>query len=175
MRKLDRTEIEIAHTSVNENGYYLLKKVITSDYCSECVKLLNQDYNLYSSFYAGSKTNSYLSDKSMEKVVYNLHNKNLFWFDIFEHQLVYDIIGKFLSSGSYNNSEPFYLNNISARTPLKGNTGQQLHVDSNLPGINYPIIVNALWYFEDSNKDNGATKIVPNTHNLKKFAEDGKS
>jgi ectoine hydroxylase-related dioxygenase (phytanoyl-CoA dioxygenase family) len=80
-----------------------------------------------------------------------------------------------LKSGSCNDTEPFYMYNSSARNPLKGNTGQQIHVDSNLPGINYPLIINALWYLEKSDQGNGATIVIPDTLKTKKFAEDGKT
>ena len=36
-----------------------------------------------------------LADKSLEKVVYNLHNKNLSWFKLFEHKTVLKILDKF--------------------------------------------------------------------------------
>ena len=36
--------------------------------------------------------------------------------------------------------------------PNKGNKGQIIHLDSNLPGVNYNIITNVIWYFDDVNK-----------------------
>ena len=80
------------------------------------------------------------------------------------------ILDYVLKVGSYDNEAPYYLYNISARCPLKGNPGQQLHVDSELPGLNYNIVTNVMWYFDDVDELNGTTIIVPGSHKLKKFA-----
>ena len=75
-----------------------------------------------------------------------------------------------LKEGSYKNSEQYYLNNISARCPLKGNKGQLIHLDSNLAGVNYNIIVNVMWLLDDFDEKNGSTYIVPKSHLIKKYA-----
>ena len=50
-----------------------------------------------------------------------------------------------MKQGSFKDSEPYYLNNISARCPVKGHKGQPIHLDSNLAGVNYNIIVNVMY------------------------------
>ena len=74
-----------------------------------------------------------LQSKVNEKVVYNLHNKDLEWYKLFENKKVISILDVMLKEGSYKNQEPYHLLNISARTPLNGTGEQQLHLDSNLP------------------------------------------
>ncbi len=115
-----------------------------------------------------------VADKSFEKVVYNLHNKGSIWFRLFENRKIIKILNIILKDGSYKNSEPFYLNNISARCPFKGNEGQPIHLDSNLPGVNYNLVTNVIWYFDDVNELNGTTMIVPKSHKLKKYANNNK-
>jgi ectoine hydroxylase-related dioxygenase (phytanoyl-CoA dioxygenase family) len=66
------------------------------------------------------------------------------------------------------------LNNISARCPLKNNPGQIIHLDSNLAGVNYNIITNVMWYFDDVNKKNGTTILVPGSHKIKNYADENK-
>ena len=73
MRNLSKKEVEKALTSIKKKGYYLLKNIMSNDYCNKCITLLEDDYNLYSPFYASSKNNSLLSDKSMEKVAGRRH------------------------------------------------------------------------------------------------------
>ena len=53
---------------------------------------------------------------------------------------------------------------------MKGNKGQPIHIDSNLPGINYNIITNVMWYFDDVNEKNGTTIVVPGSHRFRKYA-----
>jgi len=65
--------------------------------------------------------------------------------------------------------------NNSARCPLAGNPGQQLHIDSNLPGVNYCLIANVMWALDDFTVKNGATKIIPGSHKRKTYAENEKT
>ena len=165
--------------SLNLKGYTIIKNVISSDECEIYKKLLNSDYKKYHSSYAKFKQKGSSFSKSpdkntisRDKVVYNLHNKNYRWFKLFEHKKVLRILDYVLKAGSYDNEAPYYLYNISARCPLKGNPGQQLHVDSELPGLNYNIVTNVMWYFDDVDELNGTTIIVPGSHKIKKFAPD---
>jgi ectoine hydroxylase-related dioxygenase (phytanoyl-CoA dioxygenase family) len=161
--------------SFNEDGFVVLRNLIPERLCEEYEKLLDTDYQKFSSIYADGKHNKDidLANKSGEKVVFNLHNKSLKWMQLFENQTVISLLDNILKEGSYGNREPYYLNNISARSPKKGFPGQQLHIDSNLPGINYPIIVNVLWLINDFTEANGATRIVPGSHKWKYFPPDG--
>ena len=58
---------------------------------------------------------------------------------------------------------------------MNGNQGQHIHLDSNLPGVNYNIITNVIWYFDDVNKENGTTIVVPKSHKFKKYADNTKN
>jgi ectoine hydroxylase-related dioxygenase (phytanoyl-CoA dioxygenase family) len=166
--------IENYVNQVIKNGYAIIPNVISDRECEKYKKLLEKNYNKYSDKYINSKEVGSLADKFLEKVVYNLHNKNLSWFKLFEHKSVLKILDIILKEGSYKNNEPYYLNNISARCPLQGNKGQQIHLDSNLPGVNYNIVTNVIWYFDDVNKENGTTIIVPRSHKLLKYADNTK-
>lgn len=167
--------IEGQKRSLDELGFVFVPNLISELECEAYKSLLELNYNQYSHLYAGAKAAAHgeLANKSGEKVVFNLHNKDLSWFKLFEHPSILPLLDYLLRSGSYNNAEPYYLNNISARCPLKGYAGQQLHIDSILPGINYPIKVNVLWLLDDFTLDNGATRVVPGSHKWQRFAENG--
>ena len=160
-----------------ERGFLILEDLLSPEECEFYKDILERDFELYSPRYAnpGNKNIDELSSKFKEKVVYNLHNKSINWFKLFEHSKVIEILKEILSEGSYNNSEPFYLYNNSARCPLQGNPGQQLHIDSNLPGVNYCLVANVMWALDDFTITNGATRIIPGSHNRKKYAENGKT
>ena len=63
-----------------KNGYVIIPNVISHRECEKYKKLLEKTYNKYSDKYIKSNEVGSLADKSLEKVVYNLHNKNLNWF-----------------------------------------------------------------------------------------------
>ena len=160
---------------VKKNGYTVLKNVFTPAECEHFKSLLDNDYSRYSKYYVGANSTSHgLQDKSGEKVVYNMHNKHPDYMKLFTQPDVLSVVGTMLKDGSYKNSEAFHLLNISARCPLKGHAGQQLHLDSNLPGGDYPIIMIVLYMLDNFTKQNGATRIIPASHRRTGYAEDGK-
>ncbi len=157
------------------DGYTILPNLIDPSECEYFKAQLEEDYKRYSTHYANASImdRGSLANKIGEKVVYNLHNKNFDWFKLFEHEAIIPLLDVILCEGSYHGSEPYYLNNISARSPLKGYPGQQLHSDSNLPGVNYCIIANVLWALDEFTVENGATRVVPGSHKIRAFAADG--
>ena len=161
---------------LDELGFCVLSDLISPAQCERYVELLELNYRKYSEFYAEStaSTSHGLENKSHEKVVYNLHNKDLSWYKLFEHPEVLNLLDGLLLKGSYKDAEPYYMNNNSARCPLKGNPGQQLHSDSRLPGVNYCIVANVLWALDDFTLENGATRLVPGSHRFMNFTKDGK-
>lgn len=161
---------------IKVNGFTLVPSLISDEECNFFKSLLEADYKRYSHLYEGASTapNGSLANKSGEKVVFNLHNKNISWFKLFEHSEILCLLDDILKEGSYENNEPYYLNNISARCPLKGFPEQQLHLDSNLPGINYCLAVNVIWMLDDFTLENGATRVVPGSHKRTSYAAEGK-
>ena len=164
-------------SEIEREGYVVLPGLITEERCEQFREILEQNYEAYSPAYAGNTAASGhgLDDKSYEKVVYNLHNKDIAFFELFEHPEVLTVLNFMLTEGSYKNSEPYYLYNNCARCPQLGNPGQQLHSDSRMPGVNYCIVANVLWAIDDFTQDNGSTRVVPRSHKIKSFAEDGKT
>jgi len=169
-------DINLHLNQIKVNGFTILKDLISEQECDHYKKLLEMDYDKYSPLYSKPKDISEhsLDLKKGEKVVYNLHNKNIKWFDLFENKNVIKILDNTLKPGSYMDNEPYNLLNISARSPQKNNKEQQLHLDSNLPGGDFPIIMIVLWMLDDFNELNGATRVVPGSHRYTSYAETGK-
>ena len=161
---------------IEKDGYCIVPDVISREECLEYKSLLEQYYDDFSPHYFNpkGKTEYGLENKKDEKVVFNLHNKGLEWYNLFEHEKVLSVLDIVLKNGSYKNSEPYNLLNISARTPRKNAGEQQLHLDSNLPGGDFPLICVVLWMLDDFTKENGATRIVPGSHKNLTYAENGK-
>lgn len=163
-------------SAIKEKGFAIISDILTKEECEHYKSLLEADFEKYSPHYFIPKTSTShsLQDKKNEKVVFNLHNKNYEWFRLFEHPTVINILDVILKEGSYKNSEPYHLLNISARTPLKDSGQQQLHLDSNLPGGDFPLIMVVLWMLDDFTKETGATRVVPGSQKLPYYAEDNK-
>jgi ectoine hydroxylase-related dioxygenase (phytanoyl-CoA dioxygenase family) len=169
-------DIDQITSKIKKDGFIVLPDVISKEKCEHYKKILEDDYKKYSPYYYTPKGSSghALEDKKNEKVVFNLHNKSLEWFELFENPTILSVLDVFLKDGSYKKQEPYHLLNISARTPLKGTGEQHLHLDSNLPGGDFPIIMVVLWMLDDFNKETGATRVVPGSHKFTSYAEDNK-
>jgi len=161
---------------IKKEGYSIIKGLISQEQCALYVDLLEQEHDQFHAHYVQNNfSSSSLVDKSNEKVVFNLHNKSLKWFELFQNSTIIKTLDRLLKAGSYKNSEPYNLLNISARSPQFNGVKQQLHLDSNLPGGDYPLIIVVLWMLEDFTIDNGATRIVPGSHKFDYYAEDNKT
>lgn len=162
---------------LDDIGYVTLDGVFTRAQCDAYKQLLEELAIKYGPIHAGAGggTAHGLQDKSLEQVVYNLHNKDYRFFQIFEARPVLTVLDYALKRGSYQDAEPYCLLNISARNPRPGNPGQQLHLDSNLPGGAFPLIMVALWMLDDFTIGNGATRLYPGSHKFTTYAEDGKT
>ncbi|MEM7292718.1 MAG: phytanoyl-CoA dioxygenase family protein [Pseudomonadota bacterium] len=161
---------------IKEHGYIVLPDLITDATCAHLANSLDKACSRYQPLHADTDAASShsLENKSGERVVYNLHNKDLAWFELFEHPGITAILDVLLRDGSYQNADPWYLNNNSARCPLPGGKPQQLHIDSRVAGLNRPLMVNVLWMIDDFTDSNGATRVVPGSHRRTHFAENGR-
>ena len=174
MQKLSKKKIVKIIKEIETKGYSIIPNLISKKSCNFFCKLLDNDYLKYSKFYAnpGKVKKNSLPKKIYEKTVFNLHNKNLNWFKLFQHSVITQILDILLKEGSFKNNEPYYLNNISARSPLKNSSAQQLHVDGGLPGVNYFLKVTVLWCLNDFNKANGTTIILPKSQKKKTYPKE---
>lgn len=161
---------------IKSDGFAIVENQLSKEKCEHYKQLLEEYVVKYSPHYfkpAHATTHS-LENKQNEKVVFNLHNKSFEWFELFEHPTVISVLDVMLKEGSYKNAEPYHLLNVSARSPLKNTGAQQLHLDSNLPGGDYPIIMVVLWMLDDFTKNSGSTRVVPKSHKFKSYAEENK-
>jgi len=161
---------------VKEQGYVVLENVLTEQDCEMYKSMLNRDYKKYATKYAKSvATDHGLSNKDQEEIVYNLHNKDIKYFDLCDHPKVIPIVKDILQEGSYQNSQPFNLLGFDARNPSFNPEPQQLHLDSNLPGQGgYPLIVVALFMLDDFTEESGTIRIVPGSHLRSDYSENNK-
>ena len=139
---ITETEKEYLFDKINRDGYVVLPDLITERQCNNYKDILNKSYQKFSANYASNNNQEShgLDNKQHEKTVYNVHNKDLSFYRLFEHGDVLEILDFMLLEGSYGGGEPYYLYNNSARCPCAGSPLQQLHSDSRLPGINQSVL-----------------------------------
>ena len=86
---------------VETSGFTLIPSALTPEECQTYVKELEKTYDKYSAGYADKAQNEMgLHNKELEKTVYNLHNKSNIWMQLFDHEVVHQIIGPLLQEGS---------------------------------------------------------------------------
>ena len=160
---------------IDDNGYFVIPNVLTTLEIQNLKDMLERDHALYSPHYVNSSITGHgLNDKAFEKVVYNMHNKDINYLPYLNHPSYMPLVEKLLKDGSYENNEPIHLLNISARCPKAGSPQQQLHLDSNLPGKNsFPLIMVVILILDDFNEENGTTRLVPGSHKRDYYADNG--
>ena len=77
---------------INNDGYAVIPNLISAADCDFYIDLVEQDYRNYANLYCNSNaTKGEQANKIGEKVVFNLHNKHLSWFKLFEHPKILSI------------------------------------------------------------------------------------
>ena len=163
--------------SLSQDGYTILPEILSRRECEKFKQILESTYLKFKPFYYSKhKASTHGFDyKSGEKIVYNLHNKDIAFFDLLGHPQVLPIIKAILQEGSYENSGPIIHTLSTARSPLPTKKGQQLHTDSRMPGTPYATNAIAMWMLDDFTVDNGATRLVPGSHRRPYFPKNGAS
>ena len=85
---------------INNDGYAVIPNLISAAECDFYKYLSEQDYRNYANLYCNSNaTKGEQANKTGEKVVFNLHNKHLSWFKLFEHPEILSILDVILKEG----------------------------------------------------------------------------
>tara|TARA_B100000315_G_C14588943_1_gene594681 strand:+ start:2888 stop:3706 length:819 start_codon:yes stop_codon:yes gene_type:complete len=165
--------------NIKVKGFTLIKNVFDSETCDQAKNLskkLIRDISNKIDYNDRGASNSPLSDKSQEKVLNNLQNKDYFYFNFISNKVICDTIKLFLQEGSYENKEPFHLTKSQVRCLKPYAKKQQLHIDGNLPGRGgYALVMVAIVMLDDFTEENGPTRVVPKSHLRDQYAENDKT
>ncbi len=156
MKKIDQQYLK----SLLKYGYVLIDNAISH---KECDKIKNVYIKIFKKYKKKIKTKNPLED-----AIYNLHNKDDIFLKYIDHKKIIEIVKKSLSVRSYTKNDFIVLRQSAIRNPQKGHA-QQLHNDTRIAGINCPLIIQVIWMIDEFNDLNGATRVVPNSHNFNKF------
>ncbi len=151
---------------VKNNGYTIIESVLSEKEIKKFKTILN--YNLEKQ---NSNNVSAKDFHNNAKVVHNLQNKDLAFYDLICHNIVLNFAEKLLKEGSYLEREPYILCQSTARNPAPYSEQQQLHIDSNIPGLPFCFYMQAMWLLDEFNSESGGTRFVPGSHKIQSFAE----
>lgn len=149
-------DLEVAELNLIEHGYCLLHAVITQDQ-------LNALRERLAAVIAQEREDgtAYIYDNDSQRV-FNLQNKGQEFVDILEHPVVLRLMESVLG---YN----FLLSSTHANIARPAGVRMHLHADQTFarpPWPPYALVANSMWMIDDFTEENGATRIVPDSHLL---------
>ncbi len=161
----DQKIIKFHKKKILKNGFTIFKNAISK---KECDKLKNIGKKIYKKYKNKNKIKN-----SLERTIYNLHNKNEIYIKYICYKKLYGIVQSVLSEGSYNNECEINIRQIAMRNPKKGHA-QQLHNDTRIAGCKYPLVIHIIYMLDDFTEKNGATRVVSKSHLRDNFAQNNK-
>lgn len=160
---------------IKELGYAVIPNVLTAQECTLLKKHCQQVHEKFSDKIASSSNAQKFHGERAVKMIYNLHNKHEDFLYLINHPVTFPIVQALLQEGSYDNKEEVILKLSSARSPEDGAPAQQLHIDSSIPGLEVPLVMQVVLALDSFDPDNGSTRFVPGSHKNRSFAENGKT
>ena len=149
------------HNELNKNGYIHLKKKIHSTYAKKLLNILKK-------IYKKGVNNKGLPDRDKRDLrINNLAKRHKIFCDLISDTQIEKILKPILNDKYYrhlpNNLPNYILGGFNGRS--SGNK-LDLHIDSCIPfKSNYKNAILILFILEEMHKDNGATIVVPKSHN----------
>jgi hypothetical protein len=170
IRKLSPDEIESAIAKIKYLGYAVIHGVLSN----EMTQLLRKKIEvLYQNATPIGDTLGISANQLRDKYVYNLQYKDIDFLRILTDENLLELLRPFLNDPYYTQLAPdqinfllAYYNARSSVDPLK------LHIDNYIPaGGESPISMQIVFSLNGQNALNGATTIVPGSHNIQKYPD----
>jgi hypothetical protein len=163
---------ELYYHEIQQKGYTHIPHVFDAGVVSQLKEMIMEEWEKNSSHsYAGLEIPSL---NQGHKIIYNLQNKNIYFFQIFTKEpILRSILMNCLNDEWYKpipkENPNFILRSLLARS--SGKSAMPLHLDSFIPNIgSYISIIQAAIILENQNRENGCTLVVPGSHHFGRYA-----
>jgi hypothetical protein len=170
MRKLSNDEIKSIIAKIEYLGYAIIPQILANE---EVSKLLAEVKGLHKMI-KPIGLNSGISDNQLkDKYVYHLQYKSLNFLNLLTDENLLDVLKTFLNDPYYSQIPPdqynFLLAYYNARSSVEP---LNLHIDNYIPSGGYhPISMQIVFSLSGQNAQNGATIVVPGSHNIQKYPD----
>ena len=150
------TDYATAERDLREHGYCLLERLLSDQKLRELRSRLSEVVEQ-----ERREGSAYIYDKDSQRV-FSLHNKGEVFLEVIEHPVVLRLMESILG---YN----FLLSSSHANIAGPGGDPMDLHADQTFvppPWPSYALVANSMWMIDEFTPENGATRLVPNSHLL---------
>jgi ectoine hydroxylase-related dioxygenase (phytanoyl-CoA dioxygenase family) len=146
--------------ALNEDGGVIVANLVSDDVVDAVTRELRPYYDKQGTKFQDD-FNGYTTLR-----LYTVPGKSRASLELLAHERVMEIIGAVL----HPHCENFQVGSSTSIEIYPGETDQELHRDDDfypkrIPGVEWQ--VSALWAFDDFTKENGATRVVPGSHDLR--------
>ncbi|MDB4939217.1 MAG: hypothetical protein JWP87_6189 [Labilithrix sp.] len=147
---------------IAREGYAVLEDAIAPELVDQLVSEIDR---LHRELAIEPAQNVFEGDHTLR--VYNLLARGKVFEEVPVHASVLPIVEQVLDAGCLVSS-------LSSITILPGQTAQPMHVDDQLiplPRPHVPLVCNTMWALTDFTRANGATRLVPRSHQAAEFPD----
>lgn len=152
---LSQTELDMHVAEIEEEGYTIVENAFDTQFADELAEdLLRLDRELD----ATPNRNSFEGHNTIR--IYNLLVHGPLYERIPVHSTVLPAVERILDDGCL-------ISSLSSISILPGERPQPIHADDQLIPIekpHVPLVCNSMWAITDFTEDNGATRIIPGSH-----------
>ena len=165
IKTLDKnSSIDEIMLTLNDDGAVIIANLVTDNVVDKISKELRPYYDTQGTKFQDD-FNGYTTLR-----LYTVPRKSRASLGLLAHEKIMEIIGAVLLP----HCENFQVGSSTAIEIYPGEKDQELHRDDDdypkrIPGVEWQVSV--LWAFDDFTKENGATRLVPNSHDLRNIED----
>lgn len=170
IKRLSASEVESAITRIEYLGYAVIPGVLSKELTQ---RLLEKVKKLFGNANPVGENPGVPTNQLNDKYVYHLQYKDSDFLSILTDENLLELVKPFLNDPYYTQLAPdqfnfllAYYNARSSVDPLK------LHIDNYIPtGGYHPNSMQIVFSLNGQNAQNGATTVVPGSHNMQKYPD----
>ena len=170
IRKLSADEIESAIAKIEYLGYAVIPGVLSKEVTRGLLKKVE---TLFECANPLGKNSGITTNQLHDKYVYHLQYKDTDFLKIITDENLLELLRPFLNDPYYTQLAPDQFNFLLAYYNARSSVDPlQLHIDNYIPtGGYHPNSMQIVFSLNGQNAQNGATTVVPGSHNIQKYPD----